>query len=182
MQFAGGRGKLFNIGGRGYPDISALAHKFFIVMDNETSSVDGTSAATPTIAGLVGLINTQRIAAGKPAVGFLNPALYKIHSATGGAAFNDIVEGNNACTEQGCWCKTGFAAAPGWDASTGLGTPNLGRILDAMSEFDRIREGGSDKHIYKLKLQVLPALSSFAIFFCSFAMRASSRSVFLRNF
>ena len=140
MQFAGGKGTLFNAGGRGYPDISALAHKFYIVMHNSTGSVDGTSAASPTIAGLVGLINTRRIAAGKPVVGFFNPALYQIHSATGGEAFNDITEGNNACTEEGCWCKTGFAAAPGWDASTGLGTPNVGIIIKQMAAFDRARE------------------------------------------
>jgi tripeptidyl-peptidase-1 len=140
MQFAGGKGTLFNAGGRGYPDISALAHKFYIVMHNSTGSVDGTSAASPTIAGLVGLINTRRIAAGKPVVGFFNPALYQIHSATGGEAFNDITEGNNACTEEGCWCKTGFAAAPGWDASTGLGTPNVGIIIEQMAAFDRARE------------------------------------------
>ena len=43
MSFAGGKGTLFNAQGRGYPDISALAHQFYIVMNGETSSVDGTS-------------------------------------------------------------------------------------------------------------------------------------------
>ena len=140
MQFAGGRGTLFNIAGRGYPDIAALAHKYFVIIGNSTGSVDGTSAASPTVAGLVGLINSRRIAAGKPLVGFLNPMLYQIHNVTGGSAFNDITEGDNACTEQGCWCKTGFKAVPGWDASTGLGSPNLGLILEAMERFDLERE------------------------------------------
>ena len=140
MQFAGGRGTLFNAKGRGYPDIAALAHKFYIVMDGHDGEVDGTSAASPTVAGLVGLINTQRQQAGKPAVGFFNPMLYAVHNATGGAAFQDITEGNNACTEQGCWCKTGFMAAPGWDAATGLGTPNVGKMLEGMAMLDRLRE------------------------------------------
>ena len=140
MQFAGGRGTLFNAGGRGYPDIAALAHKFYIVMGNRTSSVDGTSAAAPTVAGLVGLINSRRVEAGLPPVGFFNPMLYRLHNATGGKAFHDITEGNNACTEQGCFCKTGFQATPGWDASTGLGTPNVGVMMEAMEKLDRERE------------------------------------------
>jgi subtilase family serine protease len=98
------------------------------IQNGETSSVDGTSAASPTIAGLVGLINSARIQQGKPTVGFLNPLLYAAWTSTNGAAFNDITIGNNACTEQGCFCKTGFQATSGWDASSGLGTPNLGQL------------------------------------------------------
>jgi hypothetical protein len=48
-----------------------------------------------------------------PNVGFVNPLLYKI-AADQADAFNDITEGNNRCSEGGCWCHTGFAAAPGW--------------------------------------------------------------------
>jgi tripeptidyl-peptidase I len=118
----------------------ALAHKFYIVMHGTTSSVDGTSASTPTIAGLVGQINSQRIEKGKPVVGFLNPLLYAVHNSTGGAAFNDITVGNNACTEQGCLCKTGFLATPGWDAATGLGTPNVGIMMEAIEALDKERE------------------------------------------
>ena len=143
MSFAGGKGTLFNANGRGYPDISALAHKFYIVMGGNTASVDGTSAASPTIAGLVGLMNSQRLKNGKPVLGFFNPLLYTIFNMTNGAAFNDITEGSNACTEEGCWCKTGFAAAPGWDASTGLGTPNVGKMMEAIADLDAKRESRS---------------------------------------
>ena len=31
-------------------------------------------------------------------------------------------------------------AAPGWDASTGLGTPNYGLLLNALDELDSLRE------------------------------------------
>jgi len=34
-------------------------------------------------------------------------------------------------------------AAPGWDASTGLGTPNLGRMLAALDVIDARREAAA---------------------------------------
>ena len=40
-------------------------------------SVDGTSAAAPTVAGLVALINAHRAKRGRPALGFANPLLYQ---------------------------------------------------------------------------------------------------------
>jgi hypothetical protein len=40
--------------------------------------VDGTSAAAPTIAGLVALINAHRAKRGRPALGFANPLLYQV--------------------------------------------------------------------------------------------------------
>ena len=66
MKFAGGKGTLFNANGRGYPDVSALAHQVYIVMGGSTSSVDGTSAAAPTVAGLMSLMNSVRVKQGKP--------------------------------------------------------------------------------------------------------------------
>lgn len=39
--------------------------------------VAGTSCASPTAAGVFSLINDKRLAAGKPALGFMNPLLYK---------------------------------------------------------------------------------------------------------
>jgi hypothetical protein len=59
---------------------------------------------------------------------------------TNGTAYNDITVGSNKCTESGCLCHTGFEAEPGWDASTGLGTPNLGRMLAALDVIDERRE------------------------------------------
>jgi len=63
--------------------------------------------------GLLACLNWLRPAAhrvknNRPVVGFLNPLLYQIFNETNGAAFNDIVEGNNRCTEGGCLCHTGF--------------------------------------------------------------------------
>ena len=68
--------------------------------------------------------------AGKPGLGFANPTLYKVAAASPDA-FNDVTEGNNFCTEVIC-CKTGFTAAAGWDATTGLGTPNVDKLVAAV--------------------------------------------------
>jgi len=131
---------LFNSQGRGYPDISALSHKYYIEVGGAVSSVDGTSAASPAIGGLFALINAHRAARGRPNLGFANPLLYAAFANTNGAAFNDITSGSNTCTEDGCLCQTGFDATPGWDASTGLGTPNFGNLVAAIDAMDEKRE------------------------------------------
>lgn len=92
------------------------------------------------IAGLVGRINAHRAAKGRPMLGFLNPLLYKVAKSSP-KAFNDVTEGDNHCTEDGCKkCKTGFGATQGWDAASGLGTPNFGVLLDAIDAMDEARE------------------------------------------
>ena len=45
---------------------------------------DGTSASTPVFAGMLSLINSRRLAAGKSSVGFANPALYALAAADDG--------------------------------------------------------------------------------------------------
>jgi tripeptidyl-peptidase-1 len=109
-QYAG----LFNASGRAYPDIAAQSVKFGTVWDGSVNAVDGTSAASPTAAGVLALVNDALIAAGKSPLGFLNPWLYK----TGSSAFTDVLSGSSA----GCGGK-GFPAGKGWDAVTGFGTP-----------------------------------------------------------
>jgi tripeptidyl-peptidase-1 len=76
--------------------------------------LDGTSASTPTMAGVIALLNDHLIANGKASLGFMNPWLYSV----GFQAFNDITSGSS----KGCGTD-GFPAAVGWDAVTGFGTP-----------------------------------------------------------
>jgi subtilase family serine protease len=119
----------FNPQGRGYPDVAAFAHNVGIFQGGFAGSVDGTSCATPMIAGFVSQLNAQRVAAGKAKLGFFNPVLYgKIAAAQG--AFNDVTKGDNRCTEDtlswtDCPNCTGFGATAGWDATTGWGTPRF---------------------------------------------------------
>jgi len=115
----------YNRNGRGYPDISAAAHNFIVYVSGAPFAVDGTSASTPVMASMIALINEARLSLGKPPMGFLNPWLYHV-AATHPEAFVDIVSGENNCTaDQSNCCQFGFRATRGWDATTGLGTPNF---------------------------------------------------------
>jgi tripeptidyl-peptidase I len=104
---------------RGYPDLSANGQDILIIFDEAWMNVDGTSASTPIVGGLISLINEQRKNVGKSTVGFINPVLYANPSA-----LNDVVTGTNA----GC-STNGFSAVSGWDPVTGLGTPDYQRLL-----------------------------------------------------
>ena len=111
-------------GGRGFPDVASLGANYLTEMQDSPTPVSGTSASAPMWAGLASrLINIAQQNDGKP-LGFLNPLLYKAYAANP-ASFNDITEGDNKCTENGCAdsCQ-GFTCVKGWDPVTGLGSPN----------------------------------------------------------
>lgn len=110
----------WNSSGRAIPDVAALATNYQVIVRGSTSSESGTSASAPVFAGLIALVNSARLAAGKKSLGFLNPALYQLPSV--GA---DIVAGNNKVAG----CPAGFPALSGWDAVTGLGTPIYGQLM-----------------------------------------------------
>jgi len=128
----------FNASGRAYPDVAALGHNYYVVAGGAVL-VDGTSCSTPVFSAILGLLNSYRLAAGKPVIGFANPLLYQVY-AEAPDAFTDIVQGSNACTEDGCACTTGFQATPGWDATTGLGSPVFPKLLAAVKAIDARRE------------------------------------------
>ena len=65
-------GSHFNSTGRGFPDIAAQAVKFVVVQFGiPLPGVSGTSCASPTAAGIFGLLNDQRAQAGKAPLDFL---------------------------------------------------------------------------------------------------------------
>ena len=107
----------FNPNGRGYPDVAALSNHFWIVNNFvPVPGVAGTSAATPTFAGIVSLLNDARFNIKKASLGFLNPFLYK-----NPGALYDITSGcHEGCLEG----DRGFCATKGWDAVSGFGSPN----------------------------------------------------------
>jgi kumamolisin len=110
--------------GRGVPDVAGNADPesgYEVRVDGSNTVVGGTSAVAPLWAGLIALFN-QKL--GKPA-GFLNPLLYSTVASNG--ALHQVTEGNNGA----------FKAGPGWNACTGLGTPDGAKILAAL--------GGSSK-------------------------------------
>jgi len=103
--------------GRGVPDVAAVADPetgYEVFVDGRALVIGGTSAVAPLWAGLTARLQQalgQKLAP-------LQPHLYTV-----GTAFHDIVEGNNGA----------YQAQPGWDACTGLGSPNGQAILNALS-------------------------------------------------
>jgi kumamolisin len=93
---------------RGVPDVAGNADPatgYDVRIDGTDTVIGGTSAVAPLWAALVARINQT---SGQPA-GYLNPRLYQ-----NPAVLRDITRGNNG----------DFDAAAGWDACTGLGSPN----------------------------------------------------------
>ena len=104
--------------GRGIPDIAANGRNYVFTVNGKFMTIHGTSAAVPTIASLVTLLNDARLHAGKSTVGFMNPVLYANSDAV-----KDITFGSNyMCQEQV------FKATKGWDPVTGLGTPDFQQL------------------------------------------------------
>ncbi|KAH8807281.1 peptidase S8/S53 domain-containing protein [Xylogone sp. PMI_703] len=127
-----------NFNGRGFPDFSAHSASPYEqgFYSGQLSVNGGTSAAAPTVAGIIALLNDARLRAHKPVLGFINPLLYLI----GSKALNDITSGGSI----GC---NGFSfqsgapipgasiipfaswnATAGWDPATGLGTPDFEKL------------------------------------------------------
>jgi len=115
---------LWNNTGRGYPDVAALGGQktpYCVYVQGAFNGVAGTSASCPVVAGVFAKLNGLRLAAGKPAMGFLNPFIYQNIQA-----FQDVTSGKNSAGRQ-----YGFSAIKGWDPATGLGTPNFEELSKA---------------------------------------------------
>ncbi|HEX7987121.1 MAG TPA: putative Ig domain-containing protein [Duganella sp.] len=93
------------------------------------TSVGGTSLATPQWAGLIAVANALRAQNAKAALGAPHAALYtQIASVPGtyASVFADVTAGSHGtCTT--CGAKTGY------DAPSGLGTPNASSLLGTLS-------------------------------------------------
>ncbi|KAF8269941.1 peptidase S8/S53 domain-containing protein, partial [Lactarius quietus] len=114
-QYAG----LYNAMGRAVPDIASLAEGVRVFIGEELYIVAGTSCSTPTVAGLISLLNDYLISTDRRPLGFLNIWLYD----RGIAGLNDITSGTNP----GCNTE-GFSAVTGWDPVTGLGSLDFQRL------------------------------------------------------
>ena len=103
---------------RGVPDVAGDADPetgYNVRVDGKNLVVGGTSAVAPLWAGLIALLNAKL----NTRLGYINPQLYAINQSAG---FHDITVGNNGA----------FPARPGWDACTGLGSPDATGLLDAL--------------------------------------------------
>ncbi len=107
------------------PDTSILIYVGFLdPADNGYYLIGGTSEGAPQWAGLVADLN-QLIH--RP-IGFLNPYLYLLGATGRGRGFHDITVGNNAFDG-----VPGYSAAPGWDLTTGWGTPDIGQFFSSIA-------------------------------------------------
>jgi kumamolisin len=104
--------------GRGVPDVSGNADPltgYAVLVDGTAQVIGGTSAVAPLWAALIARCN-QKL--GQP-VGEPHAAFYQI----GIKAFRDITQGSNGA----------YTAGAGWDACTGLGSPNGEALLAALA-------------------------------------------------
>ncbi|HEY6468306.1 MAG TPA: S53 family peptidase [Candidatus Dormibacteraeota bacterium] len=125
--------------GRGVPDVAANADilsGWDIIGPGQTAGqteegpVGGTSAAAPFWAAVAALIDENLSQKSLPPVGFANPALYLFAQSPPGLpapAFHDITLGSNLH----------FAAGPGWDMATGLGTPDVGALTNDFEWYEK---------------------------------------------
>ena len=121
---------------RNGPDVSANADFTFYTCDDQGSDPNysgecganvygGTSFAAPMWAAYVALVNQQRVANSKSAIGFLNPYLYAIGTGSNYKSdFHDITSGKSGS----------YSAVTGYDLVTGWGTPNSGLFSALVNE------------------------------------------------
>ncbi len=108
--------------GRGVPDVAGNADPvtgYQVLVDGQSGPIGGTSAVAPLWAALIALMN-QKLGR---SVGYLNPFLYQNYQQLlQSKAFRDVTTGNNG----------GYNAGTGYDACTGLGTPDGTLLLNAL--------------------------------------------------
>ena len=106
-------------GHRDVPDValtSAVHDGYLVAMNGAFYVFGGTSAATPSFAGLMALVNQKAQAR----QGSANPTFYALatnQSKGGAGVFHDVTSGSNSVPGQ-----AGFTAGTGYDAASGLGS------------------------------------------------------------
>lgn len=123
-------------GSRDQPDVSLLASPshvgYVMVVEGGVIVAGGTSVAAPGWAGIVALLNQDLHVDGS---GPLNTTLYALgrqqYAENGAAVFHDITVGNN-----GFDGVFGYSAGPGYDLCSGLGTPDVAVLAQALTALD----------------------------------------------
>lgn len=129
----------FNSSSRAYPDIAALGSNFMGYVSHHRTRFEGTSASTPVVAAMITLLNDIRLGSGEKPLGFLNPLIYHLHQHEP-SAFQDVVIGNNGADIEGSIiCEQWFGATTGWDAVSGVGTPNFSYISNFVRSLDQYK-------------------------------------------
>jgi pseudomonalisin len=100
---------------RGVPDVSLDADPesgYDVVVSGAVEGIGGTSASAPSWQGIWARVNGAH-----SGLGFAGPILYSTEPSS---AFNDITVGANGA----------YTAGPGYDLVTGLGTPDIAKLVN----------------------------------------------------
>jgi subtilase family serine protease len=123
--------------------------------------IGGTSLSSPLFAGVLALVNQARFTHNKPAIGFVNPALYTLAVGAPGTrsspildvqapsipaavlrgyiddqsevrvvTMNSVPNAGGTATVEGA--DTSYLTRKGYDEVTGLGTPYVPALIDAL--------------------------------------------------
>jgi hypothetical protein len=116
--------------GRLLPDLAVAASSTtpgYVMVQGGPLTIGGTSAATPALASALALVDQAQGATG---LGQLLPALYRLAGEQSRGlrppVLRDLTEGSN-----------GFAAGPGFDLATGLGSPLVSALGNAVGSVPR---------------------------------------------
>ncbi|HZZ96460.1 MAG TPA: S53 family peptidase [Jatrophihabitantaceae bacterium] len=110
--------------GRGVPDVAGNADPqtgYQVLVDGSSQVIGGTSAVAPLWAALVARLAQ---ATGGPLTGFADLLYQGVSAGSSPSGFHDVTSGDNGS----------FAAGPGWDACTGLGSPDGTALLDRLQQ------------------------------------------------
>ena len=123
----------------GVPDVSynaAVYHGVLTYLDIPGIPVGmylfgGTSAGSPQWAAITAIADQKA----EHNLGFVNKALYHIGQAQTkyATSFYDVTSGNNSVVED--VAIQGYEAGPGWDATTGLGSPTTDQLVDYLIQY-----------------------------------------------
>ena len=147
---------------RNIPDVALTADNVYVRAKHADQNVGGTSCAAPLWAALTALMNELAATNGQPPVGFVNPAVYAFcQSSNYASAFHDIATGNNESTNS----PAEFTATNGYDLCTGWGTPNGGRLLEAIGLPEPLRITPGTAMIFSGPVggPFTPALQSYSL-------------------
>jgi uncharacterized protein (TIGR03437 family) len=128
-----------NDSARDVPDLalSAAAHDaYFVIYNGSSVAISGTSASSPSMAGILALLNHYQVTKGfqqQPGLGNINPQLYRM-AESAPSTFHDITAGNNIvnCAQGSPDCLTGsfgYQAGAGYDMATGLGSVDANNMV-----------------------------------------------------
>ncbi|MFO1478198.1 MAG: LamG-like jellyroll fold domain-containing protein [Verrucomicrobiota bacterium] len=118
---------------RNTPDVAMVADGVYVRAQGRDYNVGGTSCAAPLWAGFAALANQLASISGRPAIGFVNPAVYGLGlDPRYNSAFHDTTTGNNTSPAS----PTKFYAVAGYDLCTGWGTPVGQALINALANPD----------------------------------------------